>query len=130
MKRTPGFSLVELLVVIAIIGILTALAVPSLREYRIKANRSAAKSAVLELASRQKQYFIDARRFTASSVCNATVLGYTVPSEVANTYCITITAPALVPPEFTIKAEPIAGSIQDGDGSLTVDHKGTKTGKW
>lgn len=57
MKRQRGFSLVELLVVIAIIAILSAIALPSYRRYVVRAHRTDAQRALLELAGKQERFF-------------------------------------------------------------------------
>ena len=54
-----GFSLMELMITIAIVGILSAIAYPSYRDYVLKSNRAVAKSKLLEIAARQESYFAD-----------------------------------------------------------------------
>lgn len=123
--KQKGFTLIELIVVIAIIGILAVVANSSYINYVVRANRTAAQSFMVELANRQKQYFLDARSYAA----NLTTLGVSVPREVAINYdpqdnfTFTITA---TPPGFVITAHPTS-SRQSADGDLTLSSNGTKT---
>ena len=56
-RSVTGFTLVELMVVVAIIGLLAAIAIPSYRDYVIRAQRTDGKSALLDLQARQERYF-------------------------------------------------------------------------
>jgi len=60
-----GFSLIELMVVVAIIAIISAFAYPSYDRYVIKTKRSVAQNALLQVADRQQQFFMDNKRFAA-----------------------------------------------------------------
>ncbi len=54
--NNKGFSLVELMVVVAIIGILAAVAVPSINKYMAKARQSEAKTNLGSLYSAEKAF--------------------------------------------------------------------------
>jgi type IV pilus assembly protein PilE len=57
MRRPSGFSLIELLVVIMIIAILSAIAIPAYHRYVVRAHRTDATRALLELAGKQERFF-------------------------------------------------------------------------
>ena len=142
MKHESGFTLIELMIVIAILGIILAFAIPQYKQYVIRGNRAAAQSFMMNVASREKQYLLDARSYISniSATAPAPNLGMAIPTEVASKYTITVcvdsagidcTVPS-TPPYFLITATPIAGTPQAADGSLTLDDVGTKmpAAKW
>lgn len=123
MRRNSGFTLIELMITVAIVAILAAIAYPSYKQYLIRANRSEAQAYLMDLSQRQQQYLMDARAYTGSE----TTLGASQPSRVADNYTITITVGSGLPPSFTITAAPKSGTVQSGDGNLTINQAGAKT---
>ena len=72
-QRQVGITMLELLVVVGIIAIVSAVAFPSYIEYIVNTKRTVATSALLQVAERQQQFFIDNKQFTD----DLTDLGFT-----------------------------------------------------
>jgi len=124
-KHVKGFTLIEIMLVVAIMGVIAAIAIPQYKQYVIRGNRAAAQSFMMDVASRQKQFLLDARAYAP----DLPTLALVTPNDVAKNYTITLNVPNVVPPTFTIIATPIPGKpqAQAGDGNLTLNDAGTQT---
>lgn len=134
MQNAKGFTLIEMMIVVVLIGILAAVAVPQYSKYVVRGNRASAQSFLMDVASREKQYLLDARSYTANweKGSGPPSLGMSAPTDVTKNYTITICldagcTPAASAPYFKITAVPKVGSAQETDGNLTLDDVGAKT---
>ena len=127
-----GFTLVELLVVITIGAILLSIAVPTYQAQVRKSRRTEAKTALLDLASREERYMSTNNAYSNT----AANLGYSaLPTAVGSGYYrLSIPAPvastATAPASFTATATVVSGRGQEKDTScysFAVDSKGRQT---
>jgi type IV pilus assembly protein PilE len=131
MKTTTqtGFTLIELMITVAIVGILTAIAMPSYTEYINRANRTDAKTALMQNAQFLERNYTEVNRydFSDSAGTVAIVLPVTAsPTSGTTLYDIAANTTATT---YTLTATPVTGGRMDGDacGSLSLNQFGQKT---
>ena len=117
-----GFTLIELMIVVSIVAILLAVALPSFKNQIQRGNRAAAQSEMYDAANRQQQYLLANRSYMTQTIFDAS--SFSLDSDVAKNYTLTIATAAGPPPTFTITMTPKAGSTQAGDVTLTLNEQG------
>ncbi|TMH30963.1 MAG: prepilin-type N-terminal cleavage/methylation domain-containing protein [Betaproteobacteria bacterium] len=130
MRRARGFTLVEVLIVVAVITILTSVAWPSYSRYVKRGYRAAAQQFMMDISSREEQYLLDARAYTAAldgTGLNLVRQGWTCSATTCSNanYDITVTATAGPPPGYTINATALGSQVSDGN--LSLNNLGAKT---
>jgi type IV pilus assembly protein PilE len=130
MRRTGGFTLIEMMIVVAIMGVLATLAFISYDAYVKRGQRGNAQQVITNIASREQQYLLDARQFTATIGAGGLAFsadGWTCAATCTNArYTITVTVNnAATPPTFSISGAPAGAQV--GDGTLTYNSLGQKT---
>ena len=127
-KIQQGFTLIELMIVVVIVAIIASIGYPSYTNYTTKARRAAAEGFMMNVATKQEQYFLDARTYTTT--VGAGGLALAVPDDVAKHYTVTVAINAAgAPPSYTITATPVGAQLtQDTKcGTLTLTQSGAKT---
>ena len=139
-----GFTLIELMIVVVVVGILSAVAYPSYRDYVIKGKRAEGKAALLKAAQMQERYYSDKATYLADLAplfglgAGATVFSSENPSNpgkdnVAGTgsaaYTIAAEAPTAGCPInacFSLIATPRAPHSDAVCGNFTLTSTGTR----
>ena len=113
-----GVSLIELMVVIAVIAVLASIAVPSYRRYLIRAQRSEAKIALLQLQTAEEKYYLQYNvytdKVTDSSTGATPGLGLPGTTETSK-YTIAVTTLGAGAQSYTATATPKTGGGQADD---------------
>lgn len=129
--RRAGFTFIELMIVVLIIGILARLALPYFKNQIREGRRSDAKTALLDLASREERYFATNNTYTSSlavlysSATNTSTVLY-VPNgdQASSDYEIEFPTPYPTATSYSISAVPQNDQANDYCGTYTYDNFG------
>ena len=102
LQRLRAFTLTELLIVVAIVGVLTAIAIPSYNNYIMRANRSEATTALLDLANKMEQYFVRNNTYATATLAD---VGATAATE-NGIYLLSLDEGTLSATTYTLLATP------------------------
>ena len=134
-RQQRGVTLMELMVVLVIIAIIASVAYPSYTQFVVRAKRAVATGALLRIADRQQQYFMDNKQFAAT----LTSLGYASDSimvgenggilptaDDGRIYNIQISASNFVTYELTATPQLYQAEKDTECGNLTLTNTGEK----
>ena len=128
LKNIRGFSLVELMIVVSILSILAAFAVPSYLEQSKRARRADAQSALMGLAQAMERHFTENSTYVSAVDAGApasTIFPSQAPLDGGAKY-YNLEIPAVTATTYRLRAAPISGKSQDGDGFIELLSTGVK----
>lgn len=133
--RQAGVTLLEMLIVVAVISILAAVVYPSYTDYVVRSNRAIGKSALLEVAARQEQFFANNAGYGSSTVGLGYPSDYYVDRKGAQgtaangIYLVSVTNATAAPIlDYSLTATRQNFQTKDTDcGNLTLNHLGVKS---
>ena len=126
-----GVTLMELLIVIVVIGILASIAVPSYRQYMMRAQRVDATAALLRVAAAQEKYYLQNNRYADNALLSANQPGgLGITGTAKGFYSLTVANPTDPTVDFVVTATTVSSGPQGNDtncATFTIDQSGAKT---
>ncbi len=119
MRRIAGFSLIELMIALVVVAILTAVALPSYRDYVTRGKITEATTNLADMRFKLEQFFQDNRTYVGA--CAA---GTSAPLPTGARY-FTYTCPTLTATAFTVTATGVTAQGMDGF-VYTIDQANTQ----
>jgi len=128
-----GFTLIELMIVVVVIAVLSAIAIPSYKNYVLRAKRASARTAIQNMAQQQERYFTQNNTYLVVNTGGTPPAGWVnwVGDSYAQRYydlSVAVTAGATTTAAaFSIVAAPANGWSDVQCGTLTLTSAGIQT---
>jgi len=127
--RERGVTLIELMITVVIVAILAAIAYPSYTQYVLRSHRTAAKTALHDMASRQERLFTTTNAYGTTMAALGYPAGASVPIPDASNhyYDLSIDAANTTATTYRLLATPAGAQLNDAEcGTFTLDQLGTQ----
>ena len=133
-KQQKGFTLIELMITVAIVGIIATIAYPSYQGFLQKSSRSVAQADLMALAAAMERHKAATYSYKGAAVSAGDTGAPTVfyahsPSSepvAKRRYDLTIDTVSTSGTSYLVKATPLSGGPQAGDGNLFFYSDGRK----
>ncbi|QIC64500.1 prepilin-type N-terminal cleavage/methylation domain-containing protein [Acinetobacter schindleri] len=119
-----GFTLIELMITVAIIAILAAIVLPNYSNYVVRAHRTDAQAAMLNLAQYMESQYNASFSYPAESNIPSSLMS---PTNISDYYTFDFDDDATSEQSFKITATPTARQNDTQCGTLTLNEQGAKT---
>jgi type IV pilus assembly protein PilE len=129
-----GFTLIELMITVAVVAILASIAYPSYQAQLRISRRADAQASLMELQNFMERFFTENSCYQdkgADGSCSNSgdnadpVLPFTASPRSGTAY-YSLSLAAVTPTTYTLRATPVAGGPQAGDGMLELDQTGAR----
>tara|TARA_B100002003_G_scaffold219883_1_gene221880 strand:+ start:11830 stop:12291 length:462 start_codon:yes stop_codon:yes gene_type:complete len=134
MSKSLGFTLVEVMIAVVIVGIIAAVGYPSYQSMMVSANRSTAQADLMGFASAMERHYATTFSYNGAATGSGNTgspevfTAYSPSTEPASKkkYTLTIHAVSADGNSYELRAVPVSGSTQVGDGTLYIFSDGRK----
>jgi type IV pilus assembly protein PilE len=127
-RKNQGFTLIELMIVVAIVGLLSAIAYPSYVEHLEKGRRVIAQGELLSFASAMEQWYVQhGSDYRATNVDDVAPNVYAATITIDGIAMYNIAVTAVTASAYTIRATPIPGTAQYGNGYIELTSTGGRS---
>lgn len=130
-RGAEGFTFIEIMIVVVLIAVVASIALPSYTATVVKGRRTDCMGTMMGFAQAMERYF--AINYTYEGAANggadtgapdSDLFVNQCPTEGSATYNLTINAAD--GDSYTVRATPVAGTSQDGNGILEVNSLGQR----
>ena len=131
-QRQNGFTLIEMLIVVTLLAIVLGLAVPSYRNYTLRAGRADATNALLRIAAAQEKFYLQNGIYATNAQLQQdrpAGLGFDGGSSERGYYTLAVTDEANLATGYTATATVVSTDKQKDDtdcSSFSLDQDGRR----